>query len=53
MSLRAILYAYVLGGLTFIPLVILGVCFYAIYTSVPVGEVDHAKDREEKKVEGQ
>ncbi|KAF7794360.1 hypothetical protein EIP86_005494 [Pleurotus ostreatoroseus] len=53
MSLRAILYAYVLGGLTFIPLVILGVCFYAIYTSVPVGEVDPAKDREEKKVEGQ
>ena len=36
MSLRAIFYAYVLGGLTFIPLVILGVCFYAIYTSVPV-----------------
>ncbi|KAJ3524784.1 hypothetical protein NM688_g8504 [Phlebia brevispora] len=36
MSLRAILYAYVLGGLTFIPLVLLGICFYAVYTSVPV-----------------
>ncbi|THH02342.1 hypothetical protein EW026_g494 [Hermanssonia centrifuga] len=38
MSLRALLYAYVLGGLTFIPLLILGVCFYIIYTSVPVGD---------------
>ncbi|KIP11724.1 hypothetical protein PHLGIDRAFT_124624 [Phlebiopsis gigantea 11061_1 CR5-6] len=40
MSFKAIVYAYVLGGLTFIPLVILAVCFYAIYTSVPVGDLD-------------
>ena len=45
MSFKAIVYAYVLGGLTFIPLVILAACFYAIYTSVPVGDpdVDKAK----------
>jgi hypothetical protein len=38
MSLKALFYAYVLGGLTLIPLVILSACFYAIYTSVPVGD---------------
>ncbi|OBZ78584.1 hypothetical protein A0H81_01252 [Grifola frondosa] len=38
MSLRALLYAYVLGGLTFVPLVILGAIFFTIYTSVPVGD---------------
>ncbi|KAI0094492.1 hypothetical protein BDY19DRAFT_880905 [Irpex rosettiformis] len=38
MSLKALFYAYVLGGLTFIPLVVLAACFYAIYTSVPVGD---------------
>ena len=43
MSLRAILYAYVLGGLAFIPLVILGICFYAVYTSVPVGDPNYEK----------
>ncbi|EGO05258.1 hypothetical protein SERLA73DRAFT_101003 [Serpula lacrymans var. lacrymans S7.3] len=37
MSLRALLYVYVLGGVTFIPLVIFGVFCYTIYTSVPVG----------------
>lgn len=40
MSFKAILYAYVLGGLTFIPLLILSACFYAIYTSVPIGDPD-------------
>ncbi|KAH7915716.1 hypothetical protein BJ138DRAFT_1141140 [Hygrophoropsis aurantiaca] len=44
MSLRALVYAYVLGGLTFIPLVILGIISFTIYTSVPVGELDAAKD---------
>ena len=43
MSFKAIVYAYVLGGLTFIPLVILAACFYAIYTSVPVGDPDVTK----------
>lgn len=38
MSLKALFYAYVLGGLTFIPLVIAAACFYAVYTSVPVGD---------------
>ncbi|KAI0348134.1 hypothetical protein BDW22DRAFT_1416447 [Trametopsis cervina] len=38
MSLKALFYAYVLGGLTFIPLLLLSACFYAIYTSVPVGD---------------
>ncbi|GJE86263.1 hypothetical protein PsYK624_023430 [Phanerochaete sordida] len=43
MSFKAIVYAYVLGGLTFIPLLIAAACFYAIYTSVPVGDPDPAK----------
>ncbi|KAH7886171.1 hypothetical protein F5I97DRAFT_1928045 [Phlebopus sp. FC_14] len=38
MSLRALLYAYVLGGLTFVPLVILLLIGITIYTSVPAGE---------------
>lgn len=41
--LRALLYAYVLGGLTFIPLVILGFIFITVYTSVPVGDPDVTK----------
>lgn len=48
MSLKALVYAYVLGGLTFIPLVILAACFYAIYTSVPVGDPDLDKERRAK-----
>jgi hypothetical protein len=36
--LRALLYAYVFGGITFIPLVITAAIFYSIYTSVPVPE---------------
>ncbi|KAL4067361.1 hypothetical protein V8B97DRAFT_1873751 [Scleroderma yunnanense] len=38
MLLRALVYAYVLGGLTFIPLVIAVLIFITIYTSVPVQE---------------
>lgn len=48
--LRALIYAYVLGGLTFIPLVILTVFFIAIYTSVPVGDEDLDK-RSRRKLE--
>ena len=33
--LRALLYAYVVGGITFIPLVITAAIFYSIYTSIP------------------
>lgn len=43
MSLKALIYAYVLGGITFIPLVIFGLICYTIYTSVPVGDLDPAK----------
>ncbi|KAL0951822.1 hypothetical protein HGRIS_008488 [Hohenbuehelia grisea] len=44
MSFKALVYAYVLGGLTFIPLVVLGLVFFTIYTSVPVGDPDPSKD---------
>ncbi|KAI0639879.1 hypothetical protein C8Q77DRAFT_1214280 [Trametes polyzona] len=43
MSLKALFYAYVLGGLTFVPLLLLAAIFYTIYTSVPVGDPDAGK----------
>ncbi|KAH8099700.1 hypothetical protein BXZ70DRAFT_989942 [Cristinia sonorae] len=43
MSLKAIIYAYILGGITFIPLVAFALICYTIYTSVPVGDLDPAK----------
>jgi len=43
MSFKAILYAYILGGITFIPLVLCGLIAYTIYTSVPVEETDVPK----------
>ncbi|THV06583.1 hypothetical protein K435DRAFT_773260 [Dendrothele bispora CBS 962.96] len=43
MSFKAILYAYILGGITFIPLVLCGLIAYTIYTSVPVEESDVPK----------
>lgn len=36
MSLKALVYAYVIGGFTFIPLLLACAIFYAVYTSVPV-----------------
>lgn len=42
---KALLYAYVLGGLTFIPLLIGVAIFITIYTSVPVGDPDPTKER--------
>ena len=36
MSLKALVYAYVIGGFTFIPLIVACAIFYTIYTSVPV-----------------
>ncbi|TEB38695.1 hypothetical protein FA13DRAFT_392752 [Coprinellus micaceus] len=42
---RALLYAYVLGGLTFIPLLIGVAIFITIYTSVPVGDPDSTKEK--------
>ena len=43
MSLKALVYAYILGGLTFVPLALLAAVFFAIYTSVPVADPDPAK----------
>ena len=36
MSLKALVYAYVIGGFTFIPLILAALIFYTVYTSVPV-----------------
>lgn len=38
MGLKALLYAYLIGGVTFVPLLIIAAVYYAYYTSVPVGE---------------
>ncbi|KAF5375257.1 hypothetical protein D9758_000537 [Tetrapyrgos nigripes] len=43
MSFKAILYAYILGGITFIPLLLCGLVAYTIYTSVPVEETELLK----------
>ncbi|KAF7302999.1 SMP-LTD domain-containing protein [Mycena kentingensis (nom. inval.)] len=44
MSLKALLYAYILGGVTFLPLVLAAVVYYvANYASVPVGDPDARK----------
>lgn len=48
MSLKALVYAYVLGGFTFIPLVIVALIGFTIYTSVPVGDIDPTKDLKAK-----
>lgn len=40
MSLKALVYAYVIGGFTFIPLLLACAIFYAAYTSVPVPNPD-------------
>lgn len=40
MSLKALVYAYILGGLTFLPLAVLALVFYTVYTSVPIGDPD-------------
>lgn len=36
MSLRALVYAYVIGGFTFLPLLLVCAIFYTVYTSAPV-----------------
>ncbi|KAF8323384.1 hypothetical protein DL93DRAFT_2050051, partial [Clavulina sp. PMI_390] len=41
--LRALLVAYVLGGVTMIPLLVLGAIAIVIYTSTPVGDPDPTK----------
>jgi hypothetical protein len=52
MTIKTLFYAYLLGGITFIPLVILGAVFFTIYTSVPVGDVDSNKASKKLDVEG-
>src|ERR1700683_3960899 len=44
MSFKALVYAYVIGGFTFIPLVIIALISFTIYTSVPVGDLDPSKE---------
>jgi len=53
MSFKALVYAYVIGGLTFIPLILASAIFYAVYTSAPVPKPDDptlqgAEESEEK-----
>ncbi|KAJ7086586.1 hypothetical protein C8R43DRAFT_909023 [Mycena crocata] len=43
MSLKALFYAYILGGLTFLPLVVAGLIYFTVYTAVPVGDPDARK----------
>ncbi|KAI9462294.1 hypothetical protein BJY52DRAFT_1116345 [Lactarius psammicola] len=43
MSFKALVYAYVIGGFTFIPVLILSVIAFTIYTSVPVNDTDVSK----------
>jgi hypothetical protein len=40
MSFKALVYAYVIGGLTFIPLLIISLIAFTLYTSVPVDDSD-------------
>jgi hypothetical protein len=48
MSFKALVYAYVIGGLTFIPLLILGLIAFTLYTSVPVDNPDTTNPPREK-----
>ncbi|KAG6874409.1 hypothetical protein C0995_015145 [Termitomyces sp. Mi166 len=43
MTLKALFYAYVLGGITFIPLVLAGIIIFTIYTSLPVEDANTRK----------
>ncbi|KAG7099847.1 hypothetical protein E1B28_001654 [Marasmius oreades] len=52
MSFKAVLYAYILGGFTFIPLVMVLMAWFAWHTAVPVQEVQ-AKNAKEKVIEGE
>ena len=52
MSLKAILYAYILGGFTFIPLVIVGAVLYTIYTSVSVTNAEPKRELHSEEVDG-
>jgi Maintenance of mitochondrial morphology protein 1 len=45
MTIRALFYAYIIGGLTFIPLLLAAAIFYTIHTSVPVEDA-HSKKKD-------
>ena len=47
MSFKALVYAYVIGGLTFIPMLLISVIAFALYTSVPVNDSDVSKQGQE------
>ncbi|VDB86950.1 unnamed protein product [Peniophora sp. CBMAI 1063] len=53
MGLRALVYAYVLGGFTFIPLCLIAAVCYAIYTSVPVNVEETSAKRRSVEGEGE
>ncbi|KAJ2923008.1 hypothetical protein H1R20_g14087, partial [Candolleomyces eurysporus] len=46
---KALVYAYVLGGLTFVPLLVAMAIFITVYTSVPVGDPDMAKKERKRR----
>lgn len=46
MSLKTLVYAYVIGGFTFIPLIVACAIFYTVYTSVPVPNSNGTKTDE-------
>jgi hypothetical protein len=48
MSLKTLVYAYVIGGITFIPLLIVSLIAFTVYTSVPVDDSDVTKPAGEK-----
>ncbi len=48
MSFKALVYAYVIGGLTFIPLLIISLIAFTLYTSVPVDDANVTKPAREK-----
>lgn len=47
MGLKALFYAYLLGGVTFIPLLFIAAVYYAYYTSIPVEDTS-AKGKTDK-----
>ncbi len=44
MSFKALVYAYIIGGFTFIPVLLISAIAYTIYTSVPVNDTDVSKE---------
>ena len=51
MSFKTLVYAYVIGGFTFIPLVVVCAIFYAVYTSVPVANPDDPTSQRTDEIE--